>query len=74
MLTLGTLQIGDDIVIVYHSTKVVRGVPVVYRVARESVRQGAAEYHVLHKDGPDGRDGHFVYLRENAVHNIDDTL
>lgn len=54
--------IGDDIRIFYHTTKLVRGTPEIIELARESVRPTAREYHVLHKDGSDGRDGHFVYL------------
>jgi hypothetical protein len=54
--------IGDDIRIFFHSTKLVRGTPEVIELARESVRSSAREYHVLHKDGEDGKNGHFVFL------------
>jgi hypothetical protein len=71
-------MLGDDIRIVYHSTKVVRGdndsgAPEQFKIARESVRLNPREYHVLQKDGHDGCDGHFVYLvPHSSVHVSDD--
>jgi hypothetical protein len=59
--------IGDDIRIFYHTTKLVGGTPEIIVLARETVRPTAREYHVLHKDGSDGKDGHFVYLNPIVV-------
>jgi hypothetical protein len=55
-------MVGDDITIMYHSTKVVGGSVEVFPLSRESCRDTAIVYHVLQKDGRDGRDGHFVLL------------
>ncbi len=57
--------LGDNAIIFYHTTKVVDGSPEIFTLARETVRRDryTVEYHVLHKDGADGRDGHFVYLK-----------
>ncbi len=65
-------MLGDDITIVYHTTKVVSGSTEQVKIARESVRMNPREYHVLHKDGHDGRDGHFVRLVPRAVVNVED--
>jgi hypothetical protein len=59
-------MIGDGIVVYYMTTKVVRGSREVFKLARESVRPSACEYHVLHIDGKDGRDGHFMFLKPVA--------
>jgi len=59
-------HVGDDIEIKYHTTKVIEGSqpgrPEVYTLSRETVRPDRKTYHVLHKDGDDGRDGHFMFL------------
>lgn len=55
-------MLGDGIVIFYCSTKVVCGTREIVKLARESVRPTAREYYVLHQDGRDGRDGHFMFL------------
>jgi hypothetical protein len=67
-------MVGDDIVIMYHSTKMVGGSVEVLQLSRESHRQNSGVYHVLHKDGAEGGDGHFVLLlpRTNAeVEQVD---
>lgn len=59
-------HVGDDIEIKYHTTKAIEGSqpgrPEVYTLSRETVRPDRKTYHVLHKDGHDGRDGHFMFL------------
>ena len=67
-------MVGDDIIIMYHSTKVVGGSVEVFPLCRESCRDSAIVYHVLQKDAEDGRDGHFVLLlpRDNEhVETVD---
>lgn len=59
-------MVGDDIIILYHSTKVVDGSVEVFPLSTESCRDNATLYHVLHKDGADGEDGHFVLLLPRA--------
>ncbi len=59
-------MVGDGIVVYYMTTKVVRGSREVFKLARESVRPSACDYHVLHIDGKDGRDGHFMFLKPVA--------
>ena len=70
-------MMGDDIKIQYHTTKVVRGSPEVLILARESVRSDAVTYHILHEDGADGKNGHFMYLMQrdsnaNATNEVAD--
>ncbi len=59
-------MVGDDIIIMYHSTKVVAGSVEVFPLSTESCRENSIVYHVLHKDGADGKDGHFVLLLPRA--------
>lgn len=57
--------LGDNAIIFYHTTKMVHGSRENFTLARETVRRDrfTVEYHVLHKDGADGKNGHFVYLK-----------
>ncbi len=59
-------MVGDDIIIMYHCTKVVDGSVEEFPLSTESCRDNATLYHVLHKDGAEGKDGHFVLLLPRA--------